>query len=334
MPDPGGATTPQEFVDRLRAVKAWCGNPSLRELERRTGLPRSTLAGDMSPRRSRLPPLERVLALATAFEVPAGELARWQSAWQRIQVRQQSAEPPVPPAAAEPPVPAPSAAAGPSPAPVPVPAPVLVPEPEPAPGRAGRADRRAGRLRLARRRLVRPALSVSGLLAALLALPLTAAPVADGGVPVAGERPVPPAGARLPDRCGYLGRVSDNVAASPLDASATTGESLPVRSPVAAGDTLIVTLILAGAGTGPITVRDTAGNRYRAVRDETADGTRLAVFALFDARPLDVLDQITFLWPRSTHDYTAVDEFRSVRSTGLPEASDGRPVGARGAEQC
>ncbi|WP_280664604.1 MULTISPECIES: helix-turn-helix domain-containing protein [unclassified Kitasatospora] len=96
MPEPGGATTPQELVRRLRAFKAWSGNPSLRELERRTGLPRSTVSGDLSPQRSRLPPLQRVLTLATAFGASAEELARWRSAWQCIQMRQQSAEPPVP----------------------------------------------------------------------------------------------------------------------------------------------------------------------------------------------------------------------------------------------
>ncbi|MBO1414190.1 helix-turn-helix transcriptional regulator [Streptomyces sp. FH025] len=170
---------------RLRAFKAWSGNPSLRELERRTGLPRSTLSGDMSPQRSRLPPLARVLALATAFGAPTEELTRWRAAWQRIQVRQQSVEPPAP-------------------------------------------------------------------------TPL---------------------------------------AASPLDVAATTGDSSQIKSPVTKGDTLVVTLILAGAGTGPITVRDTAGNRYRAIRAETNDGTRLTVFTLFDAMPPDSPDRITSSWP-------------------------------------
>lgn len=96
MPDTGEATTPQEFVRRLQTFKIWSGNPSLRELERRTGLPRSTLSGDLSHQRSRLPPLERVLALVTAFGASAEELARWQLSWQRIQLRQQSAQPPVP----------------------------------------------------------------------------------------------------------------------------------------------------------------------------------------------------------------------------------------------
>ncbi|GAA2753392.1 hypothetical protein ACFPZF_27950 [Kitasatospora cinereorecta] len=96
MPDSDEATTPQEFVRQLQAFKVWSGSPSLRDLERRTGLPRSTLSGDLSHQRSRLPPLERVLALVTAFGASAEERARWKSAWQRIQLRQQSTEPPGP----------------------------------------------------------------------------------------------------------------------------------------------------------------------------------------------------------------------------------------------
>ncbi|MFE6869230.1 helix-turn-helix domain-containing protein [Kitasatospora sp. NPDC057692] len=340
-PDPGGATTPQEFVRRLRAVKAWSGNPSLRELERRTGLPRSTLSGDMSPRRTRLPPLDRVLALATACGVPAEELARWRCAWQRIQVREQSAEPPAPrpPAAAEPPAsePAPRPPRPPQP-PASEPAP-RPPQPlrPPRPPQPPREPDRTGRRRSARRRPVRPVLSAGGLLAALLAVLLSAAPVTGESGAAAGDRPTRPVGAEPPGPCGFLGRISDNLAAAPLDAAATTGESLPVRSPVARGDTLIVTLVLAGAGPGPITVRDTAGNRYRPVRDETTDGTRLAVFALIDARPLDALDQITFLWPSAKHDYTAVDEFRSTRPAEPASAPDapGEPLlGSGSAQQC
>ncbi|MFI9361560.1 hypothetical protein ACIG5E_10905 [Kitasatospora sp. NPDC053057] len=279
----------------------------------------------MSPQRSRLPPLERVLALATAFGAPAEELARWQSAWQRIQVRQQSAEPPAPAsrAAVEPPAQASQAAVEPS-------APDVAPQ-------ALREPDRTGRHRSARRRLIWPVLSVSGLLAALLTTPLTAAPVTGGRAATTGDQPSFPVGARTPDRCGYLGRISDKVAASPLDAAATTGESLQITSPVAKGDTLVVTLVLAEAGTGPITVRDTAGNRYRATRDETSDGTRLTVFTLFDARPLDSLDQITFLWPSSQPDYTAVYEFRGVRSVepvNAPGPSGEPPISSESAKQC
>ncbi|MGW4381462.1 hypothetical protein [Kitasatospora sp. NPDC004531] len=280
-PDPGDVRTPQEFVGRLRELKAWSGNPSLRELERRTSCPRSTLAGDLNPQRSRLPPLERVLALGVAFGTPVEELARWKAAWQRVQVVEQAAE------LAEPEV--------------------AVAEREVLRG-AEEPEARAGRRRTAGLRPAWPLLPVGGLVVALLALLSAAAPV--GGGRAVGDRPSSPGMRQLPDDCGYLGRIGDEGTGSPREAAVTTGESLQIARPVAAGDTLIVTLVLAGAAAGPITVRDTAGNRYRAVRDETAGDTRLTVFALFDARPLDSLDQITFRWPSAKHDHTSIDEFR------------------------
>ncbi|MFF7636793.1 hypothetical protein ACFZB9_27125 [Kitasatospora sp. NPDC008050] len=230
MPDPGDATTAQELVGRLRAFKAWSGNPSLRELERRTGLPRSTISGDLSPQRSRLPPLQRVLTLATAFGASAEELARWRSAWQRLQMRQQSAEPPVP---------APHVVVAP-PASDPVPTtPEAAPqvrrepererEPEPEPERTGHH-------RLTHRRLALPARSITGLLAAVLALPPIIMPVTSSNPAAAGNRAAPPAGARRPDRCGSLGRTGDPAAAPPrAGAVPATGESVLISRPVVKG---------------------------------------------------------------------------------------------------
>jgi hypothetical protein len=113
-----------------------------------------------------------VLTLATAFGATVEELARWRSAWQRIQMRQQSAEPPVP---------APHVAVAPT-ASDPMPT-----TPEVAP-QLQREPERTGHHRLTHRRLVLPARSISGLLAAVLALPLTITPVTDGNPAAAGNR--------------------------------------------------------------------------------------------------------------------------------------------------
>ncbi|MFE6053202.1 response regulator transcription factor [Kitasatospora sp. NPDC056446] len=86
VPDPATATTPAEFVTQLRLLKAWAGEPSLRRLERRTGLPRSTLARSLDVRHNRLPPLERVVTIVRACGVPAVVADHWADHWRRIQM--------------------------------------------------------------------------------------------------------------------------------------------------------------------------------------------------------------------------------------------------------
>ncbi|MEZ0069274.1 DNA-binding CsgD family transcriptional regulator/lambda repressor-like predicted transcriptional regulator [Streptacidiphilus sp. MAP12-20] len=86
IPDPAAATTPAEFVTQLRLLKAWSGEPSLRQLERRTGLPRSTLAETLDPRHNRLPPLERVVAIVRACGAPASVAQHWADNWRKVRM--------------------------------------------------------------------------------------------------------------------------------------------------------------------------------------------------------------------------------------------------------
>ncbi|MEV4561487.1 helix-turn-helix transcriptional regulator [Kitasatospora sp. NPDC049285] len=86
-PDPSAATTPGEFVQHLRQLKAWSGEPSLRRLEKTTGLPRSTLAQALDTRRDSLPPLERVTAIVSACGVPQRTVDLWKDAWRRIRMQ-------------------------------------------------------------------------------------------------------------------------------------------------------------------------------------------------------------------------------------------------------
>jgi hypothetical protein len=53
--DPSDVRDAAGFVQALRALKVWAGNPSFNDLERRSGLPRSTLADALNPRRRQLP---------------------------------------------------------------------------------------------------------------------------------------------------------------------------------------------------------------------------------------------------------------------------------------
>ncbi|KUM97203.1 hypothetical protein AQI95_42075 [Streptomyces yokosukanensis] len=105
----------------------------------------------------------------------------------------------------------------------------------------------------------------------------------------------------------------------------TIGADLQVLHPVARGDALIVTVTLTDAGSGAVTVTDTAGNIYRPAGQLMDGGRRLLLFALLDAKPLDTLDQITVRWPRATHAHTTVDAFRGITAAGPWGGSESLP---------
>ena len=74
-----------DFTAALRALKVRAGNPSFQELQRRSRVPRSTLAEALKPGRSALPRLEVVTALIQACGADTAETAQWQRAWKSIQ---------------------------------------------------------------------------------------------------------------------------------------------------------------------------------------------------------------------------------------------------------
>jgi len=72
-----------EFVQALRLLKIWAGNPSFDQLARRSGVPRSTLADVVKRRRRQLPALEVVRAFVQACGLP--DTSAWDDAWRRLQ---------------------------------------------------------------------------------------------------------------------------------------------------------------------------------------------------------------------------------------------------------
>lgn len=84
-PRPDDAHALDELIAELRALKVWAGNPSLRQMEKRSGLARSTLADALSPRRKTAPALEVFRGLLRAFGVPEDETGPWLAAWRRVQ---------------------------------------------------------------------------------------------------------------------------------------------------------------------------------------------------------------------------------------------------------
>ncbi|MFI6095835.1 ATP-binding protein [Lentzea sp. NPDC051213] len=84
-PTPDDVQALDELIAALRSLKVWAGNPSLRQMEKLSGLARSTLADALSPRRKTAPALEVVRGLLKAFSVPPGETEPWLAAWRRVQ---------------------------------------------------------------------------------------------------------------------------------------------------------------------------------------------------------------------------------------------------------
>ncbi|KOU37827.1 hypothetical protein ADK54_30920 [Streptomyces sp. WM6378] len=84
-PSPGEtAESVADYIRELRALKVRAGQPSLQELQRRSGVARSTLSDALSPRRRELPRLEVCLALVRACGVMPEEETRWRARWQHI----------------------------------------------------------------------------------------------------------------------------------------------------------------------------------------------------------------------------------------------------------
>lgn len=86
-PDPAMASTPAEFVDRLRQLKVWAGDPSFEQLRRRCGVPASTLSDAVSARRTRLPSLQVVKALVRACGGEPEAVAGWEARWRALRER-------------------------------------------------------------------------------------------------------------------------------------------------------------------------------------------------------------------------------------------------------
>ncbi|MFJ4185036.1 hypothetical protein [Kitasatospora sp. NPDC089509] len=154
-------------------------------------------------------------------------------------------------------------------------------------------------------------------LGALAAACLLTAVSGDTG-PGAGPRPASPS-----EPVSYVARVgSDSFPADPLIGS--TGTDLAVERPVAAGDSLLVTVRLINAQPGPITVTDTAGNTYTAAGGTTdPDGNRLVILAAVRAKGLRPgTDRFIVTWPASEGDQVTVDEFHGITAIGSSAGTD------------
>ncbi|WP_330296095.1 helix-turn-helix domain-containing protein [Streptomyces sp. NBC_00503] len=339
--DPGRLRTVAGFIEALRALKAVEGL-SLRELQRRTGLPHTTIAHALQPERPSLPPWDRVRALLVAFGVPEAALPRWKEAWTRLRLSPDGHTGPAP--AGDPQAPltpieveASTPVHGPGPDPAPAPE-------EPTPGvdarglqdlrvpRTVRSPRRGGpRWRRAVTHTVALVLGAAlgaAAMAATVPPPTPAAahagyPVEEQGCPSAS--PAPPA--KSPKPAPSTGSsAAPSSATSPKAPAAWVARPagdqqilsgtdfvLPVVSPVAEGDALVVSLMLTSTCPGRVEVTDTGGDEFRIVGDETDSSRhRTMLLAAFHVRPLTTADSIHVVYPHASKYNVTVDEFRGV----------------------
>jgi DNA-binding XRE family transcriptional regulator len=93
LPDPGRAATSAQLVASMKWLRMWAGNPSLAELNRRSGgyLPPSTISGVL--RREGLPRRDLVIRYIRACGLPDSVVGQWASAWDRIKASGHTAEP-------------------------------------------------------------------------------------------------------------------------------------------------------------------------------------------------------------------------------------------------
>lgn len=92
-PDPSEVESVAEFVQALRRLRVWSGNPSISSLSKRTGLPRTTVYDALSAKRAGLPSLDLVRRFLAACGCAPKEVATWESAWRSVQERVASQAP-------------------------------------------------------------------------------------------------------------------------------------------------------------------------------------------------------------------------------------------------
>jgi len=90
-PVPVTAETTTDFMDCLLRVKIWAGDPPVRLLSRRTGLPPSTLHDFLRRERRRLPTVEAVCTFLKACGVDDWNvISEWIYAWRRLKFAESS----------------------------------------------------------------------------------------------------------------------------------------------------------------------------------------------------------------------------------------------------
>ena len=323
---PGEFRTPGEFVHGLRLLRVEAGDPSLRDLARVTGVPRSTLAVLFDARRSRLPRRDRCVAVLRALGVDEPRVLEWAAAWKRIQGAElaefDAARPPETSAIDGDRV----EADGSDP----------IEAAENGVVSALRDRGRYGRGHLAAAFAAGVALTVIATLVGLQVYRTVQGPapvlVGDYAIcrpgelasnPPATESNMSAGGPSVAGPARWVARP-----AADKQVLTTAHVTLPFTSTVTEGHALIVTVMLTSTCPGDVTVTDTQRDRYRIVAD-VADSSRhrVLVIAAFAVGSLTTADSLSISYPQASKYHVAVDEFSGLSAAGQSATSSGSAGG-------
>jgi hypothetical protein len=97
---------------------------------------------------------------------------------------------------------------------------------------------------------------------------------------------------------------------------------VPVTQNVAAGDALVVSIMLTSTCPAPLTVTDSRGNRYQLVADVfDSRHHRVAILVAFDVSALSTADYLQVGYITASKYHITVDEYRDVHAV-LAHATD------------
>ncbi|WP_330331992.1 helix-turn-helix domain-containing protein [Streptomyces sp. NBC_00536] len=126
--------------------------------------------------------------------------------------------------------------------------------------------------------------------------------------------------APAPGAPGYVARI-----ASATGTTYATSTRLPVTHAVAAGDTLVVAMMLTNTHTGTVSATDSQGNTYTPAADQADDGAgdRTLVLTAIAVKALSTSDTIALGYPSTGEQHLAVDELTNVKAVDRHAAATG-----------
>ncbi|GAA1945801.1 helix-turn-helix domain-containing protein [Kitasatospora viridis] len=152
------------------------------------------------------------------------------------------------------------------------------------------------------------------------ALALAAGAAIGAGAVPAGHGPTGAAAGEPPAAPGYVARI-----ASATGAVYATSTKLPVTHPVAAGDTLVVPVMLTNTHDGTVSATDSRGNTYTTAADQPDGGAgdRTLILTAVAVKALTTSDTITLSYPSTGEQHVAVDELANVGAVDQHAAATG-----------